>query len=181
MPQNLLKRIGSIHGYDDKAQLPRSKEMKKDYVRLYDLDNEDRRKYKEQYRRKNREKVKDYVQRYDLERQQYRLRNSEKKKDYERQYGLENKEKRESKNRAFRANNVDLLREYNREKFSRENETPRKRVVRSWKSPASIREFFESLRGQLHISNLSDWYRISRTQIYELGGMQFNLVAPFLH
>jgi hypothetical protein len=99
-----------------------------------------------------------------------RLRNHDnKRKEYLRQYELENMEMR-----AF-------LRKERREAKVSSRATVS--VGRTLKSPALIREFFESLRAQLHISNYTDWYRISRPQIYQLGGMHrdFVLFVRFSH
>jgi hypothetical protein len=78
----------------------------------------------------------------------YELRNSEKKKEYERQYEQNNKERRTKRT------------------------TTVNRTTVNWKTPASVREFFESLRVSLRIASVSDWYRISRPQIYQFGGVQ---------
>src|SRR5689334_9639565 len=44
------------------------------------------------------------------------------------------------------------------------------KVLKSWKTPEVVRDYFESIKSKLHISHYTDWYRISRTQIMELGG-----------
>jgi hypothetical protein len=36
-----------------------------------------------------------------------------------------------------------------------------------------VREYFESIKGNLLIVNYTDWYRISRTQITQHGGVCF--------
>ena len=44
------------------------------------------------------------------------------------------------------------------------------KVLKSWKTPELVRDYFESIKAKLHISHYSGWYRISRTQIRDLGG-----------
>jgi hypothetical protein len=41
----------------------------------------------------------------------------------------------------------------------------------TWKKSDSLREYFESAGPSLHIKDLSDWYRISRTQIIGAKGI----------
>eukprot|EP01124_Arcella_intermedia_P024109 TRINITY_DN3987_c0_g2_i2.p1 TRINITY_DN3987_c0_g2~~TRINITY_DN3987_c0_g2_i2.p1 ORF type:complete len:480 (-),score=120.91 TRINITY_DN3987_c0_g2_i2:412-1851(-) len=49
-----------------------------------------------------------------------------------------------------------------------QHKKPRKHLI--WTNPLHVTQFFESAKVQLHISNPDDWYRISRTQINQLGG-----------
>jgi hypothetical protein len=44
-------------------------------------------------------------------------------------------------------------------------------VLKSWKSQKSVRDFFDSVSSRLLISNHTDWYRVSRSQIGNLGGV----------
>ena len=41
----------------------------------------------------------------------------------------------------------------------------------SWKNNDSVREYFERIAPLLHINDLSDWYRISRSQINDMKGI----------
>jgi hypothetical protein len=47
------------------------------------------------------------------------------------------------------------------------------RPKKSWKTSLEVRNFFDSLAPQLHISQPDDWYRISGSQVNKLGGMNF--------
>ncbi len=55
-------------------------------------------------------------------------------------------------------------------KYSELNLLPRP-PKKSWKTPPQVQSFLESAARQLHVTSLSDWYRIGTAQIVELGGM----------
>jgi hypothetical protein len=112
----------------------------------------------------------------------YRMNNKEMEREYCRRYDLENEAIRKVYHRRYHARNGEVLREHRRENYVRLHggdshhlrppETIATSVLkRSWNCPSSVREFFESLNNELHISTFSDWYRISRSQMYYLGGI----------
>lgn len=45
-------------------------------------------------------------------------------------------------------------------------------VHKSWRTPSAIKEYFDTLGPQLHISHPTEWYRVSRAQIIKAGGSQ---------
>jgi hypothetical protein len=106
----------------------------------------------------------------------YTLRNRNEKKEYNRQYELKNKDKIRTTKCEYRLENSNRLREYQlryrlRNHKNPESYVPRNIVRKSWKSPESVREYFESVAKRLFISAHTDWYRISSDQIRELGGV----------
>jgi hypothetical protein len=170
---------------------------KNQYSRRYLLQNKDKLKLSNWlYRIENESKAKEsnrqhYLQNKDkvseLNRK-YRVANKEKlreAKDYheelERHCLLENKAKKREYDRRYRRLNKDKLRESKRNYRLQslenpETYTPRTMACKSWKTPASVREYFESISQQLHVAEHTDWYRISRVQIYGLGGVDRQLV-----
>jgi hypothetical protein len=88
------------------------------------------------------------------------------------------KRNREEANRAYYLRNKDKNRE--RESYIRavKKSAGSTRLMgrRSLKTPALVRDYIEALGKQLHISDYTDWYRISRTQITNVGGL-FHLIC----
>lgn len=107
-------------------------------------------------------------------------------REYARQYRLAHKEATLQREKLYRSQNRELLRERQRQHYIKKQDTtrnylPRKKYVvllftvihvsKSWKNQEKVREFLESVKEQLHITDRCDWYRISRVQICEVGGM----------
>jgi hypothetical protein len=182
-------RLGEIIGDRESTRqysLQINEDNKKEYSRQYRLQNSDKAiDSVRQYRLKNEHKLKDAYDEYYLlnkdriseAMRDYGLQNMDKKRDYDRRYNLQTKDKKKESHRQYRKQNQDKIRELKRE-YHRDNHDspasyyPRQALNKSWKSPELVREYFESIAQQLHISDFSDWYRISRGQIKSLDGMQ---------
>lgn len=122
----------------------------KEYTRHYYLQNEDKKKlYDRRYYAQHEDKKKEYA------RQRYLL-NEDKAKEYY----LLNKNHVKEVTRRYRLLNHK----------SPETYLPRASPTRSWKSPENVREYFDSIAKQLHITSHSDWYRVSVVQLAQLGG-----------
>jgi hypothetical protein len=91
----------------------------------------------------------------------YYSRNKDNKRRYDRDYYLRNKDDIRDSNRDY----------YVKNKLNPDDYSPRDIVLKSWKSPDLVREYFESISSLLLISNYNDWYRVSRHQIGHLRGM----------
>jgi hypothetical protein len=103
-------------------------------------------------------------------------RNKKKDREYVRQYLVRTKDQKRVYDRQYRLDNKDKARDYSRLKYLRNHGNPasynpRHAALKSWRAPELVREYFESIAKQLQISDYTDWYRISRLQIYDLGGM----------
>jgi hypothetical protein len=86
------------------------------------------------------------------------------KSDYYRQYRLENNESvRDSMKRRYMLDRRECL-------GAAHHYNPRIVANRSWKTPELVSENFESIAKQLHVASPYDWYRISTSQIIDLGG-----------
>lgn len=126
----------------------------------------------------------------------YRLKNKEKESEKKKEYYLKNKErliqkKKEyyQKNREiviqyqqrYQAENKEKLQEYWAKKNKEKNEdyVPRKPTVYSWKNAELVRSNFESLAKLFDISELVDWYRVSRIQLKKAGGIIYYLFNSF--
>eukprot|EP01124_Arcella_intermedia_P005459 TRINITY_DN13224_c1_g1_i1.p1 TRINITY_DN13224_c1_g1~~TRINITY_DN13224_c1_g1_i1.p1 ORF type:complete len:110 (-),score=31.98 TRINITY_DN13224_c1_g1_i1:306-605(-) len=82
-------------------------------------------------------------------------------------YYMENKEAIKAKAKLYRINNKMIISERDRFYYIN-NKKPRKN--RMWSGPAKVVEFFERARELLFVKEVSDWYRISRKQMGEVGG-----------
>lgn len=87
-----------------------------------------------------------------------------------------NKDKRRESKRQYYFRNKDRIGESLQQYYVRTHKTPdiylrRNDFLKSWKSPELVRDYFSSVAGQLQISKHSDWYRVSRGQLCELGGV----------
>jgi hypothetical protein len=151
-----------------------------------------------QFRLGDRDKRNDYNRRYHLQNKhkrfesnrQYDLDNADRKREYDREYHRRHKAKISESKRLYYVQNQDLLQELTR-RYSQQHKDkirdvnrqhrvrnhsnpeaylPRNIESKSWKSPDLVREYFESITHQLHISNFSDWYRISTEQLKDLEG-----------
>ncbi len=101
------------------------------------------------------------------------FQNIEKKKEYYREYRNLNKDKIKEASREYRLLNKEKIKQLNVKKNIERNNGTYVPFI-SWKSDESIREYFENIAPLLHISDLSDWYRISRLQIHDMKGMCMN-------
>jgi hypothetical protein len=147
---------------------PLLKDNRKDYDRRYYLRHKDKKKEKQlQYYVRNRDRLVDsqndaqFRNKTKNYRREYRSRNEGKMREFQRLHYLQNRDKRKETQRQYR-----MQQHENPEHFF-----PRYSVIKSWKSPERVREFFESIATQLLISHYTDWYRISRVQIRHLGGL----------
>jgi hypothetical protein len=156
-----------------------NKEWKKEYNRRYNLLHKDKISYSNglyrsgnldtilQHRFQNKDKKKEYDREYNLRyrnveyHRQYYLRNRDSKKDATREYEMRHKDKIRDSKRRYRIRNHPNPETYH----------PRDIQSKSWKSPDLVREFFNSIANQLHISNYNDWYRVSMSQIQSLEGV----------
>jgi hypothetical protein len=103
-------------------------------------------------------------------------RRSELTRDSKREYYLLHQNKRIDYTRDYYTRNKDTKRRSSREQYLSSKEdpdfySPRDMSVRSWKTASDVREFFDEVAKQLHITDHSDWYRIARPQISSLGGV----------
>jgi hypothetical protein len=163
------------------------------YLREYDVRNREKR---QDYlnARGGRSDVNDSRRAYQRE---YYIRNigkeknrkeSENAKQYPREYTDRNKEKKQDYDHSISqekyARTKDTIRDYSlryylQNRTSSDIYSPRDKAVKSWKTPELVREYFESIRGKLLITNYTDWYRISQTQLAKLGGVH-SLLKYFL-
>jgi hypothetical protein len=176
----------------DREYYRRNKDNKSLSIREYyhqhkdDIDEASREHYKRNKEDK-RNYSRDYGVRKLLEKKDYNrdfyLRNQDNIRDAKRAYYVQKKDDKKEYNRFYylrskakRRRPLDFNREYQQNYYIQNKEnselyTPRESLLKSWKSPELVREYFDSIATQLHISNHSDWYRISRLQIGDLGGM----------
>jgi hypothetical protein len=146
--------------------------------------------YQKAYYIKNEDKIKEYKRKYKKE---YYLKNKDKlnksQKEFQKEYYLKNKDKLNESQKEFQKDyylkNIDKIGE-NRKDYGNENKLTirenkiKKKIERnpsyiprsnySWKSREESRKYFESIAPLLHISDFSDWYRISGDQIKQFGG-----------
>jgi hypothetical protein len=110
----------------------------------------------------------------------YYIRNkdtlNENRRDYRRQYDNRNKEARGVYEREYATRNSDTMKRKRKRKYiealpHNANYAPRNDYLKLWKNQVLVREYFDSISPQLHISHFTDWYRISQTQIINLNGM----------
>jgi hypothetical protein len=168
-----LSGVGNINYWNDYRL--QHKDKKKEYDRQYYLQTKDKRRnskheYYLRFRDRNQEKMKVSDNRYQpLNKNGYdRLyysQKSDKRRDTKRVY-----------DRLYRAQNKDKIKESFRAKYILNRENPDAYLPRisefySWKSPELVRQYFDSISKQLLINDHNDWYRISRAQIRNIGGM----------
>jgi hypothetical protein len=158
-PRNWARGFSRTLSQEREPECGLNDDQKKEYLRQYYIRNEDKiREAKRLYRLLNKDKIKESDR-------LYRLQNQDKLKKSKRQYDL-----------RYRVRNEDKLREALRAKYIRQHEhphayLPRAAPQKSWKSPSSVRKYFEAIAKELHVNEPTDWYRISRTQIRNLGGV----------
>lgn len=139
-----------------------------------------RREYQQQYRTRNKDKLLEYDRHSpDSKRAEYNFQHKDQINDYYRRFRARNvvelKGKRTEHDRRYRARNTERARESVRQHYLRNLDNPsayhpRTTDAYSWKSPALVRQYFETIGKSLSIVQLTDWYRISRRQIDEQGG-----------
>lgn len=121
-----------------------------------------------EYILKNKERLKEYQK-------TYRMLNKKKLKETLKEYYLKHKEKLNEKHKLYRIinkkteNEKAMIRYMKKKKEKNHNYLLRKNLY-SWKDKESVRNFFDSNSKLFHISQLSDWYRISMAQICKVGG-----------
>lgn len=132
-------------------------------------------------------------------RRAYSVVNIDKLREYERLYHAENKDTRAEYQRQYyfkvrdrkkssQCDNKISLKEYNQSYYTQNHDKilDAKRLsycrqhgrnsylvrvdAKSWKTPAIVREYFDATAKQLQIADYSDWYRISRVQMSDIGG-----------
>jgi hypothetical protein len=142
------------------------------------------RNYHRQYTMRHKDSVREYRREYNdrksdakrLSNRQYHADNKDTVRDYYRKYYLRNKDNLREMRRDYKIRNRDNVLDSQRDYYLRSKDypeyySPRKRALRSWKSPELVRKYFDSVAEQLSVSNYTDWYRISRNQVARLGGM----------
>jgi hypothetical protein len=119
-----------------------------------------------------------------IRKREYNLKNQDIIREKKRIYNLNNKTTIREKKKVYNLKMKDQVRETYIDKKSQDNPnyvpTSRKFPLKSWKTPKSARDYFNTISQSLHISDPSDWYRISRTQIQSAGGSNFLLRFLFL-
>lgn len=92
---------------------------------------------------------------------------------YSRRYVAENQDKRRACLSNYQKRNRDKINLVSRRQHRHRNPDVETRSIsyKHWKSPTLVREYFTSIEKDLHVFTPTDWYRISRTQIYSLGGV----------
>jgi hypothetical protein len=139
-----------------------------------------RRETKRNYYLKNKEKVKE------IQREQYQVdventtSNKEKLNSLRRERYNLNTENRDKKV-AYYLENKEILNQKKKERYfktqnSRSDYIPRPsnhKPIKSWKSPELIRNFLESIKQELGISEYTDWYRVSRSLVDKFGGKKY--------
>ena len=160
-----------------------NKDKKKEYGREYSIQNKEKLKeYSQNYYNKNKDKIKESFREYRIENKdklneynrKYYNQNKEKKKELDREYRIQNKEKMKKYYKDYRTQNKEKINEYCREFYFKKNiEKNNGDFVPSysWQNNTIIKEFFEGISPLLHINDLSDWYRISRSQINDMKGI----------
>lgn len=123
-----------------------------------------KREKQKEYREKNKEKLKE-------SKRKYYILTKEKRQILEKEFYLKNREKIKERQKEYRLKNREILREKAREyaflKKKEKDENYVRKLNFSFKDEKSTREYFEQISKQFHISELSDWYRISRNQILQ--------------
>jgi hypothetical protein len=142
----------------------------KEKQKLYNIQNGELIKGKKRiYEAENRDKIKE-------RKKEYKLENLEKVGEFQQKYRTRNKVKLRGIQREYQTKNREVISEKKREigieknKENNPNYLPPARAY-SWKNRKLTRDYFESTASLFHITNLSDWYRVSRIQIEKTGGI----------
>jgi hypothetical protein len=172
---------------------------RKEYFRGYNVRTQDKRKeYYREYYDRNKDSLggshrdysvrkmdhrKEYYREYNIRNKDtireskriYRMKNKDNKKLYSTNYYLENKDVLREWHREYNNRNKTSRQEYFRKYYVRSLENPNnyspRYDIKSWKSPEIVREYFESIASLLGVVTHTDWYRVSRPQVGELGGV----------
>jgi hypothetical protein len=144
--------------------LDKIKESKKDYY----LKNTDKINSQKVYSTKKQVIIKEYC-----EKNRDKIKESQRdffmKNDYSKKYEIKNLDKIKERKKEYYKNKIkDKVREIRTQK------NPNYIPYYSWKSREQSRKNFDSIASLLHITDLSDWYRISSNQIQQLGGKIIN-------
>jgi hypothetical protein len=151
-----------------------NKDKTRDSKRNYYLANNDRRNdYDREHYIRNKDSIKDYNRKY-------YLKNKDTIRKVSRDYSIRNQDKKSIRNNNYYSLNKATMKESMRKYYVKNKEnpdtySPRNSDFKSWKTPELVREYFESLAKLLFISHSTDWYRISRVQICNLGGVCIHL------
>lgn len=138
----------------DSVYRARNKDKRMQASRVYGFLNKDKKKeYDRLYHSEHKTKIEEMTR-------EFRLRNKELKVDSNRRYNAENRDKIRESNRHYRIENH----------FNPGTYLPRDSESRSWKTPELVRDYFEAIAKRLHVSEHTDWYRISRATIGKEGG-----------
>lgn len=159
--------------YYERNKDDRKKAVHEYYVRTKD----DKRNFNEAYYDEHGDKLRKSFR-------EYYNRNKKHISNMRKDYYARNKLRMRETDREYRKRNKDNKRRANREYYLRtmenpEDYQPRHFEAKSWKTPDLVREFFDTIAKPLSISEISNWYRISRTQICDLGGMICN--SPLIY
>lgn len=152
----------------DGPSLHHLKEFRRNVPRDKNKLQEDRRKYRREYYAENSNKIKESTL-------GYYFQNKDRMKESQRRYRLQHRGEMALYERGYRRRHKDTVNESQRRYYFRDHVNPDAYLARdfefkSWKSPQSLREYFEFVALQLRISSPADWRRVSRPQITELGG-----------
>jgi hypothetical protein len=172
--ENLAKNGGKEKTESRQHQNEIAKDKKKEYYREYNRQNEaKRRESKRAYHHLNKDKI-------SAAKRHYRLQNIDQIKETKRRYHLQHKDKLNQAARAYHLAHQDDIRAAKRryrlkKHVQPDSYVPRTGAVKSWKTPAQVREYFEAISTPLRVAHFTDWYRISRVQIQSLEGVLFRL------
>eukprot|EP01124_Arcella_intermedia_P007812 TRINITY_DN14839_c0_g3_i2.p1 TRINITY_DN14839_c0_g3~~TRINITY_DN14839_c0_g3_i2.p1 ORF type:complete len:256 (+),score=59.03 TRINITY_DN14839_c0_g3_i2:81-770(+) len=168
-----------------------SESAKSTYHREYRLKNKEKiRQQQKEYQLKNKARIslikKDYASKHKQlikiqqkeyqinnklkiqnQKRQYRLLNADKIRQNKILYVLNNKEKIRMQKHVYYLKNKKVLQE-KKKIYCIKNKKPRRNKV--WTDPDQVRLFFEYASKELHITDPRDWYRISASQMKEIGG-----------
>jgi hypothetical protein len=166
-----LRHKESKRAYD---AVNRNEVDRRDYLREYAIRNQaTKREYDRRYRILKRDERKEYNR-------NYTSRNQDSVKVSRQQYAMRMRAEKRHYDREYYARNKDTKRDYFRDYYLRtadstlDNYSPRSDdfAAKSWRSAESVREFFDHIGKQLAITEFTDWYRISRPQVAQFGGVK---------
>jgi hypothetical protein len=170
-----------------------NKEKRHEYDAQYRLLRKDKiSERKRKYRVGNLDKLNDYARQYRSGDNmtegeitfRYRDKNIDKLSEYYQEYCAQNKKRIRESTRGYYFRNKDKLNGFTRDNYIRHLDDPdsylaRNVTMKSWKTPALVREYFDAVAKQLCIANDSDWYRISRENLIRNFGGVFALNSIF--
>lgn len=154
----------------------RNKSQGSQEKRIYYIRNKDTiREYNREYFSLNKGKER-------LNKREYYIQNKDQIRGSQRKYYLKKRQEACLYHSDYRHRNVEKVRKYYIEtKTNPTDYSPRLCVAKSWRTPETVREYFESVADPLRVSSLSDWYRISRPQVAERAGMMSVRIVLFIY